>query len=257
MSSNPGSIEAETQIPWHSLSQEKLSELLQVDIAVGLNADEAARRHERYGSNSIEQGRRRSLTSLFLHQFADLMIQVLIGAAIVAGLLGETIDALAILVILLLNAAIGTIQEFRAEKALAALRKMTSPNAVVRRNDDIMVLPASELVPGDLVLLEAGNLVPADLRLLEAVDLQLDESTLTGESQTVTKSVEPLSDPGLVLMERLNMAFKGTHVTRGRGLGVTVGIGKQTELGRIASLLSEATRVQTPLQKRLALFSKR
>ena len=250
-------VDTAPETPWHSLSREKVSELLQVDPAAGLPANEAARRRVQYGGNTIVQGRQRSLISLFVHQFNDLMIQVLIGAAIIAGLLGETIDALAILVILLLNAVIGTVQEYRAEKALAALRKLTAPSARVRRNGELMALPASELVPGDLVLLEAGNVVPADLRLVEASDLQLDESTLTGESQTVAKSTEPLADPGLVLMERRNMAFKGTHVTRGRALGITVGTGKQTELGRIASLLSQASRAQTPLQKRLERFSKR
>jgi Ca2+-transporting ATPase len=257
MSNDTPSVDTGPETCWHCLSSEQAEGLLQVDPAVGLSAGEAARRRKYHGRNIIEQGRRRSLTTLFVHQFSDLMIQVLIGAAIIAGLLGETIDALAILVILLLNAVIGTLQEFRAEKALAALRKMTAPSARVRRDGELMALPATELVPGDLVLLEAGNVVPADLRLVETADLQLDESTLTGESQTVAKSPEPLADPGLVLMERCNMAFKGTHVTRGRGLGITVGTGKQTELGRIASLLSEASRAQTPLQKRLERFSKR
>ena len=257
MSNEPPIVDTQPGTPWHSLSSEEVTVFLQVDPEIGLSASEAARRRKHYGRNTIEQGRRRSLLSLFVRQFNDLMIQVLIGAAIIAGLLGEIIDALAILVILLLNAVIGTVQEFRAEKALAALRKMTAPTARVRRDGELMALSAAELVPGDLVMLEAGNVVPADLRLLETADLQLDESTLTGESQTVAKSSEPLTDPHLVLMERQNMAFKGTHVTRGRALGITVGTGKQTELGRIASLLSEAPQTQTPLQKRLERFSKR
>ncbi len=231
--------------------------MLEVDPAQGLADDEVDRRRQQVGSNIIAQGRRRSLLTLFLHQFTDLMILVLIGAAIVAGLLGEAIDAIAILVILILNAVIGTVQEFRAEKALAALRKMTSPTARVRRNGDLMELPAADLVPGDLVLLEAGNVAPADLRLVESADLQLDESTLTGESQPVEKTTEPLTDPERVLMERCNMVFKGAHVTRGRGLGVTVATGGHTELGRIADLLTREVRVLTPLQKRLERFSKR
>ncbi len=243
--------------PWHSLTLTDLTRILDVDSARGLDDDEVIKRRTRFGTNAIEEGRKRSLLSQFLHQFTDVMILVLIVAAVIAGLLGEIVDAIAILVILILNAVIGTVQEFRAQKALSALRSMTSPSASVRRNGSLQTLPATELVPGDLVLLEAGNIVPADLRLIEAADLQLDESTLTGESQTVEKSPEPLPDPDLVLMERCNMAFKGTHVTRGRALGLTVGTGMQAELGRIAALLAHDETVQTPLQKRLARFSKR
>jgi Ca2+-transporting ATPase len=243
--------------PWHSLNPDALTQTLQLDTRKGLSDDEVLKRRQRFGPNSLTEGRKSSLLRLFLHQFADVMILVLIAAAAIAGLLGELVDAIAILVILLLNALIGTVQAFRAEKALAALRKMTSPTATVRRNGSILSIPAGELVPGDLVLLEAGNLVPADLRLLEAADLQLDESTLTGESQTVEKSPETLAEPDLVLMERCNMLFKGTHVTRGRGMGVTVATGMQTELGKIAGLLAQEETLQTPLQKRLERFSKR
>ena len=257
MSSSTGSISTRPDTPWHTLSIEEIAHRLEFDPALGLNEQEVARRRKQVGSNVIEKGRRRSLLNLFLQQFADLMILVLIGAALIAGLLGETIDALAILVILTLNAVIGTVQEFRAERALTALRKMTSPAALVRRDGELMEVPAAALVPGDLVLLEAGNVAPADLRLLEAVNLALDESTLTGESQTVEKTADVLADPELVLMDRCNMVFKGTHVTRGRGLGITVSTGRHTELGRIASLLTREVRVQTPLQKRLESFSKR
>ncbi len=243
--------------PWHSLPLTDLSRILQVDAEHGLDDREVVKRRKLFGSNAIEEGRQRSLLSLFLHQFMDVMILVLIAAAVIAGLLGEIVDAIAILVILILNAVIGTVQEFRAEQALSALRSMTSPSASVRRNNTFLTLSAAELVPGDLVLLEAGNIVPADLRLIEAADLQLDESTLTGESQTVEKDPQSLPDPDLLLMDRRNMAFKGTHVTRGRALGLTVGTGMQTELGRIAALLAHQETLQTPLQKRLERFSKR
>jgi Ca2+-transporting ATPase len=257
MANNSGSFTASSVTPWHTLSIADCTRILEVDPVLGLSDAEVDKRRRRVGSNLIEEGRRSSLLTLFLHQFTDVMILVLIGAAIIAGLLGEIIDTIAIVVILTLNAMIGMVQEYRAEKALSALRKMTSPTAMLRRDGNISVLPAADLVPGDIVLLEAGNLIPADLRLLESVDLQVDESTLTGESQTLAKTTDPLTDPELVLMERCNMVFKGTHVTRGRGLGIIVATGRDTELGRIASLLTQESRVQTPLQKRLERFSKR
>ncbi len=250
-----------TSIPeapeWHRLEPDAVVAELGGDAAQGLSAEEAAARLSRVGPNALAEGRRRSLVAMFLRQFADFMILVLLAAALVSGFIGEPVDTIAILVILGLNAVIGAIQEFRAERAVAALRRLSAPHAVVQRGSSRKTVSATELVPGDLVILEAGNTVPADLRLLKAVDLQTDESALTGESHTVEKSVEAVDQAGLAIGDRSNLVFKGTHVTHGRALGMVVATGMQTELGRIAGLLSGEQGVKTPLQKRLTRFGRR
>jgi Ca2+-transporting ATPase len=185
------------------------------------------------------------------------MIVVLIAAAIVAALIGEAIDALAILAIVVLNAIIGFTQQWRAERALRALRQLAAPSARVLRGGVIIDVPARELVPGDVVLLEAGQAVPADLRLIEAVRLQAQEAALTGESEPVEKSVEPLAYPALGVGDRRNCVFKGTYITDGRGVGIVVATGMNTQLGAIAQLMSAEEEVQTPLQRRLAAFGRR
>jgi Ca2+-transporting ATPase len=194
---------------------------------------------------------------MFLDQFTVFMILVLLAAAIVSGLIGDVADTIAIVVIVLLNGVIGFVQEYRAEQAVTALRMMTAPHATVRRGGQVLTLSASQLVPGDLVLLEAGNVVPADLRLVEAVQLKVEEAALTGESVPVEKRISSLYDAGLPLGDRLNMAYKGTVATYGRGSGVVVATGMKTELGKIATLLREEEEVKTPLQKRLAQFGQR
>ena len=162
-----------------------------------------------------------------------------------------------IVAIVLLNAAIGFVQEFRAAKAMQALKAMAAPSAMVVRAGAAASVPAAELVPGDTVLLEAGRIVPADLRLVEAASLRIDEAALTGESAPVDKSTEALGDPEAAIGERHNIAHKGTLVTYGRGLGVVIATGMRTEFGRIARLLESAHAVDTPLQRRLALFGRR
>ena len=190
-------------------------------------------------------------------QFTDFMILVLLAAAVVAGLVGEPEDSIAIVVIVVLNAVIGFIQEYRAEKTMAALRRLGAPHARVLRDGQVADIAARDLVPGDLVLLEAGNIVPADLRLVEAARLKVQEAALTGESVPVDKQVKPLASAEASLGDRTNMAYKGTIVTYGRGRGIVVATGMATELGRIATLLQSATEGQTPLQRRLAHFGKR
>lgn len=222
----------------------------------GLSPTQVTKRLEEAGSNSIPESHRRSLMGMLLGQFSDFMILVLLAAALISGIVGEPQDAVAILIIVFLNAVIGTIQEFRAERAVAALRKMTMPDAQVVRNAEIVTVASSELVPGDLVVLEAGNLVPADLRLIEVEELQVDESALTGESQPVSKLAETLQDSDLPLGDQQNLAFKSSMVTRGRGQGIVVATGLNTEIGRIAELLRSETSVKTPLQKRLARFGR-
>ena len=223
----------------------------------GLTSAEAKQRLAQHGPNALPEGRRRSPLRMLVDQFADFMIVVLIAAAVVSGIVGEPSDTIAIVVIVLLNAVIGFVQEWRAERAMAALRLMAAPMARVRRDNAVATLPADQLVPGDIVLLEAGNGVPADLRLLEAAQLRCAEAALTGESQPVEKRTEALPDARLAFGDRANMAWKGTLVANGRGVGLVVATGLATELGRIARLLEGAEEVRTPLQKRLARFGAR
>ena len=247
----------ETALAPHLQSSADVAQELASDFDAGLTRAEAARRLAEVGPNAIEEGRRRSLAVMFLSQFGDFMILVLMAAAIVSGVVGEPIDTIAIVVILVLNAVVGTVQEYRAQRAVAALRRLAAPRATVRRDGALLTIDSSELVPGDVVVLEAGNLVPADLRLVEAIELQTDESALTGESQPVEKTTEALERADLPIGDRSNLAFKGTSVTRGRGTGVVVTTGMSTEIGRIAGLLRAEKGVQTPLQRRLARFGRR
>ena len=170
------------EVAWYSQSVEQTVERLQVDPATGLSADEAVRRLAVQGENLIPASQGRTLAHMFVGQFANFMILVLSAAAVVSGILGEVIDAIAILVILLVNAVIGVVQEYRAERAIAALKEMAAPEARVLREGRVLSVPAREVVSGDVVLLEAGNIVPADLRLFEVAELQTDESALTGDS---------------------------------------------------------------------------
>ncbi|MBV6408698.1 MAG: Calcium-transporting ATPase [Rhodocyclaceae bacterium] len=241
---------------WHVRSVDEALAALGA-VPQGLTFAEAAARLARHGPNALPEGRRRSPLRMLADQFADFMILVLVAAAVVSGIVGEPSDTLAIFVIVLLNAVIGFVQEWRAERAMAALRRMAAPTARARRDGAVATLPADRLVPGDVVLLEAGNVVPADLRLIEAAQLTVSEAALTGESQPVEKQIAPLAEAQLPLGDRANMAWKGTLVANGRGTGVVVATGLATELGRIARLLDSAEEVKTPLQKRLARFGAR
>jgi len=223
----------------------------------GLTNEEAEKRLAEYGPNALEEKKKRTVFAMFLDQFKDFMIIVLIAAAVISGLLGDAADTIAIVVIVVLNAVIGFVQEYRAEKALAALKKMSAPSATVVRGGVHDTIPAFALVPGDLVLLEAGNVVPADLRLIEAAQMRCEEAALTGESAPVEKHTKALHEKDLPLGDRRNMAYSGTSIVFGRGAGVVTATGKETELGRIASLLQEGEEVKTPLQKRLASFGKK
>ncbi len=239
---------------WHTFSVEETARRLAVDSQHGLTASEAKARFQQHGPNSLPEAKRRPAWRIFFDQFADFMILVLLAAAVITGVIGDPEDTIAIAVIILLNAIIGFIQEYRAEKAMAALKKLAVAATRVRRDGQILEIPSLELVPGDIVLLEAGNLVPADLRLLEAAQLKMMEAALTGESQAAEKTTHPLAGNELPLPDRHNMAYKGTVVSYGRGAGMVVAIGLATELGKIATLLANEEEVKTPLQKRLARF---
>lgn len=241
---------------WH---QKEVSQTIE-DLGTstnGISQTEAQKRLKEYGPNELKEKKKKTPFMMFLDQFKDFMILVLIAAAIVSGIIGEPSDTIAIIVIVVLNAVIGFVQEYRAEKAMAALKKMAAPTAVVLRDGMPATIPASELVPGDIVILEAGKVVPADMRLMEAAQLKIEESALTGESVPVDKHTRPLHDEHLPIGDRKNMAYKGTTVSYGRGMGIVVATGMDTEIGKIATMLQEEEEVKTPLQKRLAAFGQR
>lgn len=244
-------------VQWHCLTTEQAVDELGTDPNAGLTSDVVASRLKQYGPNAIEEHEQRGVLRTLLAQFSDFMILVLIGAAVVSGIIGDIADTIAIIVIVVLNAVIGFVQEYRAQRAIAALQKMAAVSAQVVRNGETQHIAASELVPGDVVIMEAGNVVPADLRLIETAHCKINEAALTGESETSDKETLALDNPDLALGERSNMAFKGTIVTYGRARAVTVATGMQTEIGRIAALLEADGETLTPLQKRLARFGKR
>lgn len=231
---------------------------LEVDPAIGLTSGEAANRLIRLRPNQLVAATGPSAVALFLRQFANAMVLVLIVAAVVTALTGEMTDTIVIATIVLLNGVVGFAQEYSAQSALEALKGMEADRVTVRRDGGSRSVEASDIVPGDVVELTTGDLVPADLRLTEARTLRIAEAALTGESESSPKVVEPLPAAGTAsIADRHNMAFKGTAVTFGRGVGVVVATGMQTELGRIAALLKVRSEVPTPLQRRLTALARR
>lgn len=230
---------------------------LMVDPEAGLSTAEVDDRRRRSGPNRLAETAPRSWPSRLLSPFRDFMILVLLAAAVLSGVVGDTVDTLAILVIVLLNASIAVTLEWRADRAMDALKQMAVPKAAVRRNGRDDTVNADELVPGDVVLLAAGNLVPADLRLCKISQLRVDESALTGESVPVEKITKALPVGEYPLGDRTNMAFMGTLVTHGRATGLVVATGARTELGHVAALLQAESGRSTPLQRRLGSFGKR
>jgi len=240
---------------WHQNTVEEVLRNLKTS-AQGLSQEESEKRFREFGPNELHEKKGKSAFRMFLEQFKEFMILVLIGAAVISGLIGEAVDTIAIIVIIILNGVIGFVQEYRAEKAMAALKKMSAPAGTVLRGGSAKDVKASEIVPGDIVLLEAGMIVPADMRLIEAAQLRAVEAALTGESLPVEKHTTPISEAQMPVGDRKNISYKGTIISSGRGVGVVVATGMKTELGRIASMLQEEEEVKTPLQKRLSRFGR-
>ncbi len=241
---------------WHHVDEDQVVSQLAGDAASGLTRSEAAERLHRFGINDIDTETGRGPLRMLFAQFADFMIVVLIVAAVVSGVVGELTDTIAILVIVVLNATVGAIQEYRAQRAVEALRQLAPLEAQVLRDGRTRTILAREVVPGDLVILQAGDVVSADLRLLEITDLRIDESALTGESLAVSKSAETLHEGDLAVGDRRNMAYKSTSVSRGHAKGIVVATGPDTEIGKIAALLIREKGVKTPLQIRLSRFGR-
>lgn len=237
-------------------SVREISDLLHTDGEKGLSKQEASLRLGNYGPNVLKEGRRKTKAESFLEQLNDPLICVLLVAALVSFLLKEISDAIIIVIVILVNAAVGVIQEGKAQKALESLKKLTSPKAVVKRDGVVCEIPAMELVKGDLVLLEAGAQIPADLRLVRTWNLKIEESALTGESLPVTKDASFQASRPLPVGDRKNEAFMSTLVTGGRGEGLVIGAGMETEIGKIASIINDVPREYTPLQRKLADLGK-
>lgn len=239
---------------WHTIPAQAVAHRLASNIVSGLTDSEAAERRERFGENVLRQQPTKSVWLMIADQLSDFMILVLVAAALMAGVLGEPKDSIVILVIVALNAAVGAFQEWRSERALEMLRRIAAPNARILRGGEQRIASAREIVPGDIVMLSEGDIIPADLRLIEANMLSIDESKLTGESLAITKNLEAKISASAALGDRFNMAYKGTVVAHGRGVGIAVATGMETEIGCIAGMLESAERLRTPLQRRLARF---
>jgi P-type Ca2+ transporter type 2C len=240
---------------WHALETQEVLDHLKVQ-GNGLTPEEAKRRLERYGPNQLKEAPRTTFLQMLWEQLNNFVVILLIVASLISALLGDYVEASAIMAIVVLNAVLGIVQERRAEEALAALKKLAAPDAQVMRDGRRISIPAYELVPGDLVFLEAGNFIPADIRLLEAVNLRVEEASLTGESLPVQKNAASVLDKNVPLGDRKNTAFMGTVVSYGRGRGVVTSTGMYTQLGLIATMLQSVETEETPLQRRLDQLGK-
>ena len=237
---------------WFAKSLEETLQEFKVNPITGLSSDEVTARLGQYGKNQLKGKPKKSMISLFLAQLQDMLIYVLLGAAAITLFIGEYADSVIILLVVVLNAVIGVFQEYKAEKAIEALQKMTTPRALVRRDGEVKEINSEEIVPGDIIIIDAGRYIPADLRLIESANLQIEESALTGESVPSDKSAKALfENPKTAIGDKANMAFMSTLATYGRGEGVVVATAMDTEIGKIAKILDESNEEMTPLQKRL------
>ena len=240
----------------HQQKKEEVIEQLGSNSKNGLSRAKAKERLAQYGLNELTEKNRRSVWKILLAQLKSVMIIILIAASVITAFIGEIRDTIVILAIVILNTILGFSQEYRAEKAMAALKKMSVPKVRVKRDGEIIGVNSTEVVPGDIVLLEAGNVVPADMRLIEATNLKIQESALTGESEAVEKTTEPITEENPSLGDRKNMAYSGTVVTYGRGAGIVTATAMDTELGKIAAMIQSSSETQTPLQKNIDQLGK-
>ncbi|WP_102399731.1 cation-translocating P-type ATPase [Haloimpatiens massiliensis] len=241
---------------WYKKSKEETIEALNVRISTGLSSEEVKRRKEKYGLNQLATKKQKSLFKMVFEQLNDILIYILLAAAVASGFLGEISDSIIIGIVIIINAVVGVIQESKAEKALEALKKLSTPKALVKRDGEVKEISSTEVVPGDVVVLDAGRFIPCDLRLIETANLKVEESALTGESVPVDKNADLLLNEDVPLGDQKNSAFMSTLVTYGRGLGIAIGTGMNTEIGKIAKMLDESENEQTPLQKKLEQLGK-
>ena len=242
---------------WHTLERAQALSSLKSDQHRGLSGTEAAERLEKYGPNALSEGKKKTVLQVFLEQFKDLMVMILIAAALISLATGEAESTIVIFAVLILNAVLGTVQHFKAEKSLESLKAMSAPSAKVIRDGARTTVPSAQVVPGDIVELEAGDMVVADGRILENYSLKVNESSLTGESEAVEKTDEVIPQADVALGDRKNMVFSGSLVTYGRAVFVVTGTGMDTELGKVAALMNQTQQRKTPLQQSLDNFSKK
>ncbi|MFD3445442.1 calcium-translocating P-type ATPase, SERCA-type [Microbacteriaceae bacterium 4G12] len=241
---------------WYEIRAHEVEGKMNTNVKSGLTEHEVENRLKQFGSNELQEAKRPSALFVFLAQFKDFMVLVLLGATIISALLGEMIDAIAIVAIVLINGVLGFFQERKAEKSLEALKELAAPQVVVLRNGRWMKLPSKGLVLGDIIKFSSGDRVGADVRIVEASSLYIEESALTGESVPVQKKVEAIQGTNIGIGDQSNMAFMGTMITRGSGVGVVVGTGMNTAMGQIANMLQHAKETETPLQRRLEQLGK-
>ena len=242
---------------WHTLETEQVLSSVKSDRQQGLSGAEAESRLEKYGPNALSEGKKKSVLQVFLEQFKDLMVMILIVAALISLATGEAESTIVIFAVLILNAVLGTVQHFKAEKSLESLKAMSAPSAKVIRDGVRTTVPSPQVVPGDIVELEAGDMVVADGRILENYSLKVNESSLTGESEAVEKTADVIPQGDVALGDRKNMVFSGSLVTYGRAVFVVTGTGMDTELGKVAALMNQTQQRKTPLQQSLDNFSKK
>ena len=244
------------KMDWYKLPIEEIEKRLHVFHKKGLTEKQVEERQRRYGLNQIVVSERKSMWLIFISQFQDFLVIILLAATLIAGMLGEYVDALAIMLIVILNGIIGFFQEQRAEKSLEKLKQLSAPHIRVLRNGEWLTIPAEQAVVGDVVRIKTGDRVPADLRIIEANSLQTEESMLTGESIPVEKHADAINSDNLSLQDQVNIAFKSTLVTKGNGLGIVIHTGMNTEIGKIATLMDETKHVPTPLELKLKELGK-
>lgn len=241
---------------YHEMNEQDVEKVLNTDFSKGLSSSDARKRIKQHGFNELEEGEKQSALLLFFSQFKDFMVLVLLGAVLISGLLGEYIDAIAIIAIVVINGFLGFFQERKAEKSLQALKELSAPQVTVLRDGDWMKIPSKELVAGDIIKFTSGDRIGADVRIIDSKSLEVEESALTGESLPVAKTTDRIDKGNVGIGDLENMAFMGTLVTRGTGIGVVVATGMKTAMGQIADLLQNAETVITPLQRKLQELGK-